>query len=1408
MGIAVLGPLTVDGKSTVLPPRDRVVLEALALRCGGVVSTDQLADALWPGTPPATWHKVVQGSVARLRKMLGPDAIETAGRGYRLVLGASELDTLEFERLVGRAREQLIVGEAERASYTLGEALGLWRGRALVDLEGWDAGRLEADRLDELRRDAEELRLEAALRTGHHREVLAEAQKRVEEAPLRERRWELLARAQYQSGRQADALRTLHQVKAALVHELGLDPGPGLVSLEEAILRQDRSLLAETALPGASNTCPYLGLVPYDVADADGFFGRDADVTACLHRLASAGVLAVVGPSGSGKSSLVRAGLAASLQRDGGRVLVVTPGPHPMDALTAIPSTGRPVVLVVDQCEEAVALCDDPAEQSRFFAALTAHAARGRLVVALRADRLGDLAAQPDFARLVERGLYLLNPMNQENLRDAIEGPARQAGLHVEPGLVELLVRDVEGEPGALPHLSHALRQTWQRREGAVLTLDGYRAAGGIRNAVARSAERLYEQIAAEQRGMLRDLMLRLVTPSEDGEPVRSRVPRRLLTADPEHDQLLELLVAARLVTSDQGVVALAHEALARAWPRLRGWLDDDTEGQRILRHLTVAADTWDAMGRPDSELYRGSRLGQALDWRAGSRPDLTSTERSFLDASQELAETEERTAAQQARHQTRVNRRLRQLLAASTFLLVTAVVAGSLAIRQANRADDATAAADARRVAAQAQLTDRIDQSLLLALAAMAVEPSSGARAALLSALGRSPQLTSFVPAGDQPFWHLDVSPDGDTIGVMDGSNRVRFYDASTQDLLAKFDPHPAGWRTMVACVCDPLTFSPDGRSIAIGLVNGSGWPVRLLDARTFRPADRQLGSLPTSTIPGDMDYSADGRYLAVTFTELSEGPTALRSSAYVWDLKAPAAPVRRIPIRMESPFVELSPDGSLLYAIPGYNSDAPNVAQVFDVTTGRAVQSLGRLGQPWSLSPDGSTIGYADGTEAVLVDASTGREVRRLPGHQGRIRDLEFSSNGELLASISEDRTANVWAVSSGGLRESLQIGAGELGDVDFSPGGESLLASVGPGLLTFDLSGTERYIRRAARPDPGYDEIRMSRTPSPRGGAVLLEEYHGGTGSTTSEVTYLRTGRRVRLQVGSFDPHSWRPDGRRLAGVDDRGRLLVLDPITGAVLRTTPLQGLSDGLEYSNDGSLLLASGVLARSPHGGAVLMDAETLQQLTEPVVLKGRVIRDALLGPTGHSAIVLTSDVPRGPFDFTLTHGWAHVDLDSGKVHREGGLASPAGAVSLSPDNERFAVAGNAGIEIIDLRSGASRRSHLEGTNIPSGETGLAYSDDGKLLVSAHADGIRLWDGRTAALLGAVSPSATESTPLFDHDGRTVLVHAADGGVYEWDTSVEHAVSFACKIVGRSLSKSEWKSALPGQPYIETCPDE
>jgi DNA-binding SARP family transcriptional activator/WD40 repeat protein len=1401
MAIAVLGPLLVDGGTKGLAPRDRVVLETLAIRPKDVVSAEQIAEALWPNTPPATWSKVVQGSVVRLRKLLGAGGIETVDHGYRLTVPRSELDSLEFERLVSRAREQLTLGEPERATYTLDEALGLWRGRPFADLEEWEPGRREAERLEELRRDAEELRLEAALGTGRHREVLAQARKCVEEAPLRERRWELLALAQYRSGRQADALRTLHQVKMVLVNELGLDPGPDLVALEQAILRQDPSLLEQAAPVEPSATCPYLGLVPYDVGDTEAFFGRDADIAACLSRLDDTGVLAVVGPSGSGKSSLVRAGLAAAVRREGRRVVVITPGSRPMDALTAVPSTGPPVVLVVDQCEEAVALCDDHEEQARFFAALTTYVEKAPLVIALRADRFGDLAAHADFARLVERGLYLLNPMSSDSLRQAVEGPARQAGLRLEPGLVELLVREVEGEPGALPYLSHALRQTWERREGSVLTIDGYQATGGIRNAVAQSAENLYDDMSPEQRAMLRDLMLRLVSPSPEGEAVRSRIPRRLLSVDTEHDVLMEQLVTARLVTSDDGVVELAHEALARAWPRLRGWLDEDTEGQRILRHLAVAADTWYGMGRPDSELYRGTRLAQALDWREASQPDLTPTERAFLDEGQRLAEKEEQTAAQQARYQARVNRRLRGLLAGAAFLLIVALVAGTLAVRQANRADEAATAADARRVAAQSQLTDRIDRSLQLAVAAHAVEPSAESRAGLLAALARSPQLTAFVPAVDLPFWRLDISPDGEQVAVMDAANHIWFYDAESLELLGDYDPFPEDWDMEIGGSSDPIAYSPLGDVLAMGILNLRGNAVRLIDAGTYRPLEEQPGGFPPNSYTNDVDLSPDGRFLAVSLLIIPEG----RHAALVWDLERPDRPLYEIELEGDTWFTEFSADGASLYALPGYTTDEPPVVRVFDVTTGRDMGDLGELGHPFEASPDGSTYAHAKGNDVMIAD-SNGQEIRRLRGPQEPIRRIHFSPDGGLVAAASEDGTVTVWDPADGTMLERLPLGSTLWVDARLGQDGRRAFATTDSGLMTFDLPGDERYVRRAVSPDePKLPWDYLSRYPSPDGATVAVGTWDPKIRDGRLRFVESATGRSTPAESNGWvgdnaDDHSWSPDGGRLALLDRQARLQVLDAGTGELLKERQFDDAGI-VDYDESGERLLVDA------DGGVMLLDAETLESLTEPVSLPGQRSELVVLGPDDDTAVFVTTLELGGDFDwFGAARQWSHVDLGNGEVIRQGTLEHSAKSAALSPDGNRLALGSAEGLEIVEMATGRTLRSVDATAGHETEGRHVTWSGDGSRVATNDGSGrVSLWDGRTSVLLGTIQPGDRNSASVFLDDDRTLRIFSWDGAVYEWNTSMDHAVDFACGIVGRGLTEAEWQAAFGGREYQDIC---
>ena len=344
MSVGLLGPLLMDGGRAALSPRDRVVLAALGCCPGEAISPESLAEAVWGDEQPASWLKVLQGSVMRLRRAMGSDAIEWTGTGYRLTLAGDELDTAHFERLVARGRSLVAVGEPARAVVAFDEALTLWRGAPFEDLAHWSPGQAAAVRLAEVRRAVEEERLAAALMCGRALELTGQAQLLVTQEPYRENRWALLAQTLYASGRQAEALAAVRHATTTLRDELGLDPSPALAELEQAILRHDPALverLNPTARSAAS--CPYKGLAPYEGEDADGFFGREADQSECLRQLGTGRLLVVLGPSGSGKSSLVRAGIVPTLRRAGQRMVLLTPGPRPAEALVQLLPARRAV---------------------------------------------------------------------------------------------------------------------------------------------------------------------------------------------------------------------------------------------------------------------------------------------------------------------------------------------------------------------------------------------------------------------------------------------------------------------------------------------------------------------------------------------------------------------------------------------------------------------------------------------------------------------------------------------------------------------------------------------------------------------------------------------------------------------------------------------------------------------------------------------------------------------------------------------------------------------------------------------------------------------------------------------------------------------------------------------------------
>ncbi|MDP9184868.1 MAG: winged helix-turn-helix domain-containing protein, partial [Actinomycetota bacterium] len=694
MRFLVLGPLEVmdDGGLPVqiAGAKERMILAHLIANADSVVPTDDLIDELWGEGPPRTAERTLRSYVSRLRRVLEPgrsaekatEILRSRGDGYELIADGHQIDAVRFERLAEEGHRLLAVGSPTDAELMLAEGLGLWRGVAYQEYRYTGFGGSEGQRLEELRRTATEDHIDAGLANGNAPSLIADLEGMVRQEPLRERRWGQLMLALYRAGRQAEALQAFTRARAVLVDELAIEPGPDLQRLQAAILDHDPGLdqvpLAHPESVRGIDVCPYKGLARFETDDAAFFFGREHMVADAIGHLIGGRFLALVGASGSGKSSLLRAGLLHALRSgtlpgsDRWTYSVIRPGNHPVEQLdraTGEARGARRAVIAVDQFEEVFTACSDDVERQAFLDALTRTVLQPEgpvtIVIAMRADFYGRCAKHRPFASLLASDQILVGPMDADELRSAIVRPAENAGLTVDEKLVDVLVADTVDQPGALPLLSTALLELWTRRQGRTLSLDEYLHSGGVEGAVARLAEDAYGRLDRDEQQAAKRILLRLAATGEGSQTVRRRAPVEEFdrSSDPATSDAMAVLADARLITFSDGTVEVSHEALLHEWPRLRVWLEDDAEGRKLHRHITESAHTWDEGRRDPADLYRGARLTAAWDWAETHEADMNDLERGFLRASRTASEGE----AVRAR---RTNRRLRGLLVGVAVLL------------------------------------------------------------------------------------------------------------------------------------------------------------------------------------------------------------------------------------------------------------------------------------------------------------------------------------------------------------------------------------------------------------------------------------------------------------------------------------------------------------------------------------------------------------------------------------------------------------------------------------------------------------------------------------------------------------------------------------------------------------------
>ncbi|MGH3887531.1 MAG: NACHT and WD repeat domain-containing protein, partial [Pseudonocardiaceae bacterium] len=603
--------------------------------------------------------------------------------------------------------------------------------------------------------------------------------------------------------------------------------------------------------PGADvRECPYPGLASFGRELARWFFGRDqmtAELTARLDaRLRTGGVQVVVAPSGAGKSSLLHAGLLAQL--DSGALpgssrwprMAFTPTAHPLTALvTQIASLtgadqataqrcgellrnhldreepGARVVVVVDQFEELFTLCPDDQQRRTFIELLSQLASPphpvGLVVVGVRADFYATCANYPHLRTALQDNPLVVGPMSDTELRAAIRYPAHDVGLDVEEGLVELLLRDLGDtaggttsyEAGRLPLLAHALRATWQQRHGHTLTVDGYRSTGGIHRAVAITAEGVFTGLDPAGQHAVRTLFLRLIKIGDGTEDTRRRIARTDLLRGLDSGSALPVLDAftrGRLLTQDQNTVEITHEALVRAWPRLRQWIDTDRAGNLIRQELEEATAGWDRDGRDAAGLYRGSRLEVARTWATSksNEGDLSPAASEFLAAS-----------TQQEHRAVRIRRAVLVIL---SVLVLVASGAAAVASQQRAAAQSERDTATFNQITAQADRLRDTDVSLAaqLDLTAYRMRPTQGLYTALVTDANAA--LSTPLTDHTDSVHGVAFSPDGHTLATTSADLTVRLWNVTDP-----VHPTPLGQPlTGHTDTVGAVVFSPDGHTLA----------------------------------------------------------------------------------------------------------------------------------------------------------------------------------------------------------------------------------------------------------------------------------------------------------------------------------------------------------------------------------------------------------------------------------------------------------------------------------------------------------------------------------------------------------------------------------------------------------------
>ncbi len=1175
----------------------------------------------------------------------------------------------------------------------------------------------------------------------------------------------------------------------------------------------------------APGLCPYKGMDYFDEADSDLFVGREELteklVNDVLNLVAaepadSGRFLAVVGASGCGKSSLVRAGLVPALRWNktsaNWSVHIITPGDNPLENLaaslvngTSIAATaalmddlardrrtlslfikqeqknnaGSHLLLVIDQFEELFTLCHSEAERSIFIDNLLSAAfnpdVKIIVVIAIRADFYAYCSGYPNLRKALAEHQEYIGAMSDAEMLRAIEEPARRGHWEFEPGLVDLILHEVEHEPGALPLLSHALFETWQRRRGRELTLSGYSSSGGVRGAIAETAETVFtDQFNPEQQTIARRIFLRLTELGDEtatGDTRRRATISELILKPEDTDAtrvVLKILADTRLVTICNDWVQVAHEALIREWPTLRIWLEDNREGLRLHRQLTEAAQEWLDSGCEVGMLFRGARLVQAREWANPHAEDMNDLEREFLSASVEYSEREaaereatrqrELKAAQQlaiteklrAEEGIRSGQRLKQRAILMGFAGAIAVILAFFAVIAWRQSSSQAAFNRSLSLAAEAEKLNGAGQgdlALLLVMEAVKTDPSSPQALTALRTIATGFGTRAFLPGHNQAARAVAISADGKY--ALSGScsqlgdegscstGELALWDLNSNKELRRWKGHE-GWVTKVA-------FNLDGQTLISGAEDGTLllWN---LNGQQINALPRQSGAitgLEVVPLTGDLlSGSADG-------------------SLTLWDLTA-GENLRRFE-EISSPITDLAVARDALMAVSAHKDGS---LMVWDLNYSQHVMKFDKQGASINavvLSADASQIIFSSNTTADLsidvVDSRSGSILGEkmygcVPG------DLALDpENSSLLMACSHAivqldlQSLNIQAISVDSQSVQTAVAVTQEGHLGISASQDGTLRVLNTGHIDSEIINFDIDVLNAMAVDSEGKYLLLNN--------VTRNDYHQPVLWDISERKIVRIyhGFDENVSPGAV---AFSPDNRYVAvagSTIQNGTPVVMMWERESGVQHCNFKDFSENgraLKFSPDSKYLLAGSQVLNGTDGKLILYETQTCNKIrtfdTMEEVSSVRINADGSLALTGSSML-----------------GRAILwDMATGKEIMR--YSVPPNRTILSvvfgPGETTVLGSGIGELYLWDLKTGSLLRRFIGSPSIP---WSIDLSSDGKYVISGGMTGdVILWDFATGRKVNQENMNSTVFSVAFSPDSRDAYAVSKNGRLLIW----------------------------------------